>query len=425
MTHNLQQRDKEVIWHPFTPLLQGLPVLPVKRASGAYLYLENGQQVLDAISSWWVNLHGHAHPHIAEAVAGQARELEHVIFAGFTHEPAVRLAERLLSILPAGQSKVFYSDNGSTAVEVAIKMALQYWYNKEVKRTKIIALEGAYHGDTFGAMSVGDRNSFVKPFAPFLFDVEFIPLPDTDNFQLVRDRFRDLIAGGEVAAFIFEPLVQGSAGMRMYPAELLDALLEIAKEQQVICIADEVMTGFGRTGKLFATSGLRHTPDIFCLSKGLTGGTLPLGVTTCTAQIQEAFRDPDIMKTFFHGHSFTANPLSCAAANASMDLLLSDDCQEQIAAISYQHSLFVERMKDHPKIEQVRSTGTIMALDIRTGEETSYFNSRRNSFYEYFLERNILLRPLGNTLYILPPYVVTSEELDGIYVEIEKLLEQL
>ena len=423
--NNLQQRDREVIWHPFTPLLQNLEVLPVKRAKGAYLQLEDGRQVLDAISSWWVNLHGHANEHIAEALARQARELEHVIFAGFTHEPAVRLAERLLSILPAGQSKVFYSDNGSTAVEVAIKMALQYWYNKGLERRKIVALEGAYHGDTFGAMSVGDRNSFVKPFAPFLFEVEFIPMPAPENFEIVKSKFRDFIATGEIAAFIFEPLVQGSAGMRMYPAEYLDELLAMAEEQDILCIADEVMTGFGRTGKLFASSYLRNKPDIYCLSKGLTGGTMPLGVTSCTAAVQDAFRDPDIMKTFFHGHSFTANPLSCAAANASLDLLLADDCQERIASIAYQHQLFVGRMKDHSKIENIRSTGTIMALDIRTGEETSYFNSKRNSLYEYFLNKDILLRPLGNTLYILPPYVITAEELDSVYGAIEKLLDEI
>lgn len=425
MTYNLQQRDKEVIWHPFTPLMQNLEVLPVRRGRGAYLELEDGRQVLDAISSWWVNLHGHSNEHIATCIAQQARELEHVIFAGFTHEPAVRLAERLISILPAGQSKVFYSDNGSTAVEVAIKMALQYWYNKGIQRRKIVALEGAYHGDTFGAMSVGDRSSFVKPFAPFLFDVEFIPMPEPGNFELVRSRFRDLIAAGEVAAFIFEPLVQGSAGMRMYSAESLNELLFMAREHEVLCIADEVMTGFGRTGKLFASNYLLNKPDIFCLSKGLTGGTMPLGVTTCTAAVQDAYRDPDIMKTFFHGHSFTANPLSCAAANASMDLLLQDDCQERIASITYQHQLFVDRMKDHPKIENIRSTGTIMALDIRTGEETSYFNSKRNSLYQHFLDQDILLRPLGNTLYILPPFVITVEELDRVYAAIERLLNEI
>lgn len=424
--NNLEERDKKAIWHPFTPLLQDLPLLPVTRAKGAYLYTEDGQEILDAISSWWVNLHGHGNEYIAEAVSKQARELEHVIFAGFTHEPAVKLAEGLLQILPANQAKIFFSDNGSTAVEVALKMALQYWHNQGKERTKLVAFEGAYHGDTFGAMSVGDRNSFVKPFWPFLFEVEFLPFPAADgsNHSAVKEELKRLVAGGDVAAFIFEPLVQGSAGMRIYPAGLLDELLGIAKAGEVLCIADEVMTGFGRTGKHFASDYLQeHKPDIFCLSKGLTGGTLPMGVTSCSQRIQDAYRDADIMKTFFHGHSYTANPIACAAANASLEILLSEDCQARIAAIAYQQQLFADRMKDHPKIENARALGTIMALDIRTGEGTSYFNSKRNRLYEYFIRKQVLLRPLGNTLYILPPYVVTEEELDRLYTLIEDLLE--
>lgn len=425
MPNHLQERDKAVVWHPFTPLLQDLPVLPIRRAKGVYLFTESGRAILDAVSSWWVNIHGHSNEYIAEAISRQARELEHVIFAGFTHEPAIKLAEGLINILPSRQAKVFYSDNGSTAVEVALKMAFQYWHNKEKPRTRVIALEGAYHGDTFGAMSVGDRNAFVQPFKPFLFDVSSLPFPDGENHHSLVEQFRGWVESGEVAAFIFEPLIQGSGGMRMYPAALLDELLSIAKGAGVICIADEVMTGFGRTGKIFASEYLQHQPDIFCLSKGLTGGTMPLGVTTCTAEIQAAFRDPDIMKTFFHGHSFTANPLACAVANASMDLLLSDECQERIAGIAYQQSLFADRLSDHPKVQNARSLGTIMALDISTSEGTSYFNSKRNQLYTFFLDRDILLRPLGNTLYILPPYVIKEDELDRIYDAIEELLEKL
>ena len=425
MLNNLQERDKAVIWHPFTPLLQDLPVLPVRRAKGAYLYTESGRAILDAVSSWWVNIHGHSNEYIAEAISRQARELEHVIFAGFTHEPAIKLAEGLLRILPSRQAKVFFSDNGSTAVEVALKMAFQYWHNQDKARTKIVALEGAYHGDTFGAMSVGDRNAFVDPFKPFLFDVSSLPFPDGNNHETLLAQFREWVEGGEVAAFIFEPLIQGSGGMRMYPVAVLDELLSIAKGAGVICIADEVMTGFGRTGKVFASEYLQHQPDIFCLSKGLTGGTMPLGVTTCTEDIQAAFRDPDIMKTFFHGHSFTANPLACAVANASMELLLSDECQERIVRIAYQQSLFADRLSDHPKVQNARSLGTIMALDIKTDEDTSYFNSKRNRLYTFFLDKDILLRPLGNTLYILPPYVIKEGELDRIYDAIEELLGKL
>jgi adenosylmethionine-8-amino-7-oxononanoate aminotransferase len=428
MLNHLENRDKEAIWHPFTPLMQDLPLLAVKEAKGAYIYTHDGQEIMDAISSWWVNLHGHSNAHIAEAIARQASTLEHVIFAGFTHEPAVQLAEGLLRILPKNQAKVFFSDNGSTAVEVALKMALQYWHNRGQERTRLIAFEGAYHGDTFGAMSVGDRNSFVKPFWPFLFEVAFLPFPAVDgsNHEAVKEQFRQLVAEDSVAAFIFEPLVQGSAGMRMYPASLLDELLAIARSGGALCIADEVMTGFGRTGRHFACDYLKlHSPDIFCLSKGLTGGALPMGVTTCTQQVQDAYRDNDIMKTFFHGHSYTANPIACAAANASLELLLQEDCQERIARIAYQQEIFAERMKDHPKVENARALGTIMALDIKTAEGTSYFNAKRNSLYEYFMKEQILLRPLGNTLYILPPYVLSEAELNRVYEKIENLLGSL
>lgn len=426
--NKLPERDQEAIWHPFTPLMQDLPLIAVEEAKGAYIYTQDGQKILDAISSWWVNLHGHSNEHIARAISKQASTLEHVIFAGFTHEPAVALAEGLLRILPKNQAKVFFSDNGSTAVEVALKMALQYWHNKGKERTRLVAFEGAYHGDTFGAMSVGDRNSFVKPFWPFLFEVEFLPFPaiDGSNHEPIKEQFRQLVAEGTVAAFIFEPLVQGSAGMRMYPASLLDELIGIARTKEVLAIADEVMTGFGRTGKNFASDHLTYQqPDIFCLSKGLTGGALPMGVTTCSQQLQDAYRDTDIMKTFFHGHSYTANPIACAAAKASLEILLSEDCQERIARIANQQEIFAERMKDHPRIENARALGTIMALDILTAEGTSYFNSKRNFLYEYFMKEQILLRPLGNTLYVLPPYVVSEAELDRVYDKIESLLEKL
>ncbi|GAB3333312.1 adenosylmethionine--8-amino-7-oxononanoate transaminase [Marivirga atlantica] len=418
------KRDEQSIWHPFTQLVNGFEHIMVEKAEGAYLYTSDGRKILDAISSWWVNLHGHSHPAIAKAVAEQALNLEHVIFAGFTHEPAITLAENLLSILPPNQSKIFYSDNGSTANEVALKMAFQYWYNKgQQKRTKVIAFEGAYHGDTFGAMSVGDRGPFSAPFSPFLFDVEFLPMPTEENKQEVVDQFQHLVAANEVAAFIFEPLILGSAGMKMYTAEILDELIQFAQAHETICIADEVFTGFGRTGKYFASDYLAHKPDIFCLSKGLTGGAMALGVTSCTEKIMDAYKSADIMKTFFHGHSFTANPIACAAANASFHLLKSSDTQEKISKINQLHLEFYELLKLHKAVENCRVLGTILALDIKTKEVTSYVNEVRHKLYPYFLERNILLRPLGNVIYILPPYIITEKELKRVYKEVLGLLD--
>ncbi|CAA9305500.1 MAG: Adenosylmethionine-8-amino-7-oxononanoate aminotransferase [uncultured Cytophagales bacterium] len=422
---DLLSRDQRAVWHPFTPLADSHKAVPLTGAAGCYLHTADGRQILDCIGSWWVNLHGHSHPHIAEAIYRQARQLEHVIFAGFTHEPAVRLAERLLEILPANQSKIFYSDNGSTAVEVGLKMAFQYWHNQGIHKPKIVALDGAYHGDTFGAMSVGERGPFTAAFHAHLFEVAFLPFPDGASGHSVIQSFNTLARSGEVAAFVYEPLVQGAAGMRAYPAEVLEELLQIAKAHGILCIADEVMTGFGRTGKLFASAHCVTQPDIMCLSKGLTGGALPLGVTSCTAEVIAAYRANDLMKTFFHGHSFTANPLACAAANASLDLLLTPECEGNRQRIARRHAAFAEAVAAHPAVLAVRSLGVVLALEIRTSAATSYFNEVRNSLYDYFLGRDLLIRPLGNVIYLLPPYVITDAELDRVYAEIETLLDQM
>ncbi len=422
---DLQSKDKQHIWHPFTPLTGGTEPVLIESASGVYLYTAEGKKIIDAVSSWWVNLHGHSNPIIGEAIAQQAKKLEHVIFAGFTHEPAIRLAENLLTILPANQSKVFFSDNGSTAVEVALKMAIQYWKNQGIEKKKIIAIEGAYHGDTFGSMSVGDRGIFTEPFFPFLFEVDFIPFPTKNNRQHVIQRFTELVQTGEVAAFIFEPLVQAAAGMRMYPAALLNELMKIAKDNHVVCIADEVFTGFGRTGKLFACDHLELKPDVMALSKGITGGAMPLGVTTCSTDILRPFQSDNFLKTFFHGHSYTANPLACAAANASFGILMTDECARNIARVSRQHERFMISLQQHPAIDDVRVLGTILAIELKTPENTSYENNLRKKIYPYFLERGILLRPLGNVMYILPPYVITDDELSHVYSAIEKFLQEL
>jgi adenosylmethionine-8-amino-7-oxononanoate aminotransferase len=326
---NLSERDHQLIWHPFTQQQTAKPNIAITHGKGALLYDENGNEYIDAVSSWWTNLFGHANLQIAAAIKKQVYTLEHVIFAGFTHEPAINLAEKLIQLLPKNQSKVFFSDNGSTCVEVALKMAIQYWHNQNIEKTTIIAFKNAYHGDTFGAMSVGARGVFNQPFESYMFDVSFLDLPTDDNFEQVLTDFQQIIQTQKAAAFIFEPLIQGSAGMLMYKAEYLDKLIETAQQNQVICIADEVMTGFGRTGKTFATDYLNHKPDIFCLSKGITGGFLPLGITTCTQKIYDAFLSEDKLKTFFHGHSYTGNPIVCAAANASLELLQNSEFRIQ------------------------------------------------------------------------------------------------
>lgn len=421
----LTRRDRELIWHPFTPLISDMEPLLVREASGVYLHTSGGRKIIDAISSWWVNLHGHSHPHIAAAVAAQARQLDHVIFAGFTHAPAIALAERLLSILPANQRRIFYSDNGSTAVEVAIKMAVQFWRNKGIEKKRIVALDGAYHGDTFGSMSVGERGLFTAPFAHMLFDVTFLDFPSAGREEEVISQFKKCVSKGDTGIFIFEPLVQGASGMRMYSEHVLNEIIEIAHSYEVVCIADEVFTGFGRTGKYFASDYLSYQPDIVAVSKGITGGTMPLSVTSCSDRILGSFLTDDLSKTLFHGHSYTANPIACAAANASFELLTDPDCQERIDLISRLHKEFTEEVGKHPSVANARCRGTIMALDIRTDETTSYSNALRKKIYPFFLERNILLRPLGNTIYVVPPFVITADELTEVYDAIRSFIHSL
>lgn len=416
------EKDARYIWHPYTQMKTAAPSLPIVRGEGALLMTEDGKTYIDAVSSWWVNLHGHGHPYIAERIAVQARTLEQVIFAGFTHPPAIELAERLLQVLPSNQAKVFYSDNGSTSVEVALKIAIQYFHNQEIPHKTIIAFENGYHGDTFGAMSASGDLSFNIAFQDYLFQVKHIPPPLPGQEEASLQAMNKVLLENKVCAFIFEPLVMGAGGMLMYEPEILDQLIEMAHYQGIICIADEVMTGFGRTGKLFASHYLKQQPDIFCLSKGLTGGFLPMGVTTCTQAIFDAFWSDDKYKALFHGHSYTANPLGCAAALASLDLLEQEDCQQNIHRITQQHQNFKEKLVSHPKILSIRQTGTILAIEFKTSEGTSYFNNLRDRLYTFFIERGVLLRPLGNVIYILPPYCITEEELNKVYGVIEEAL---
>jgi len=417
---SLAERDQDVIWHPYTQMKTAAAPVAIVKGEGEFLIGDDGKRYLDAVSSWWVNLHGHAHPYIAQKVSEQLTTLEHAIFAGFTHPVAVELAERLLQILPCNQSRIFYSDNGSTAVEVALKMCFQYWSNGGESRKKVIAFNNSYHGDTFGAMAVSARGAFTTPFESLLFDVIYIDTPNQNNISDLKTSISAL--GGDVAAFIYEPLVQGSGGMLMYEARYLDELVEFCKQQSIFTIADEVMTGFGRTGKLFASDYLLQKPDIVCLSKGLTGGTMALGVTSCTSEIYNAFLSDDKLKTLFHGHSFTANPIACSSALASLDLTLAPETADNLQRIGSKHAAFAQKIKSHPKLKDVRQTGTIIAFEWQTGENTSYFSSLRDNLYNFFLGQGIILRPLGNILYILPPYCIKDEHLDFIYEKVEEAL---
>ncbi len=424
-SEELKRLDREVIWHPYSPLVGSSDPILISSAEGAYFHTADGRKILDAISSWWVNTHGHARKEIADAIAKQASEMQQVMFAGFTHEPAIKLGKGLLEILPKNQSKVFFSDDGSTAVEVGLKMAFQYWHNMQKPKTKVIALDGAYHGDTFGAMAVGERGTFTEPFFPYLFKVDFVDFPQPDNEDKVIQQFREIASSGEVAAFIFEPLVQGAAGMRMYSPELLERLFGICQEYEILTIADEVMTGFGRTGKYFATDYLSVDPDIYCLSKGLTGGTIALGVTTCSKDVEKAYHHADITKTFFHGHSFTANPIACAAANASLELLRSQDCQKQLEMITKHHLEFYNKVEDHPMVAKIQHLGTILSIEVKSDDATSYTNNLRKKISTYFMERDLHLRPLGNVIYIIPPFVVNAEDLAKIYNAIMSFLNEI
>jgi adenosylmethionine-8-amino-7-oxononanoate aminotransferase len=419
---SIQEKDKQFVWHPFTHQLTANPPINIVRGEGVYFFDDNGNNYIDAISSWWVNLHGHCNPYISKKVSEQLVQLEHSIFSDFTHGPAVTLAERLLQHLPKNQSKIFYSDNGSTAVEVALKMTLQYWHNQKINKTLFIAFENAYHGDTFGGMSVGARNVFNNAFENSLFNVAHIPLPTKDNIEEIKSIIQLWSEQHEIAGFIFEPLVQGAAGMLMYDADCLDELILLCRENKIITIADEVMTGFGRTGKFFANDHLKNKADIICLSKGLTGGYMPMGVTSCSQFIYDAFLSEDKTKTFFHGHSYTANPTACIAALASLDLLEKEETWHQIKMIEDAHQQFKLKIETNPKLKDVRVRGTIIAFELNTDEHTHYLNNASQSITDFFLQKGILLRPLGNVFYILPPYVITKQELNYIYSSIEEFL---
>ncbi|MDB5256821.1 MAG: adenosylmethionine-8-amino-7-oxononanoate aminotransferase [Chitinophagaceae bacterium] len=414
------EHNDNLIWHPYSSLMPVFPNLPVASAHGAHIHLKDGRILIDGVSSWWVNLHGHSHPVLAKALYKQALELEHVIFAGFTHQPATDLAAQLIDYTACNFTKLFYSDNGSTAIEVALKMALQYWMNIDQPRHKIIALEDAFHGDTFGAMSVSGRSVFNKMFDSLMWEVDFIPFPSEEQEALCLQQF-EIVLKQHPAALIVEPLLQGTAGMRVYRPEFLDRLFALAKKEGVICIADEVLTGFGRTGKPFASHYLQEKPDIMCLSKGLTGGTMPFGVTLANSKIVSAFDVPDLDKILYHGHSYTANPLACAVSLASLALLKEPSCVANIEKLSVLQKQFAQQLKERFQLKRVDHIGTMISLELPI--EPGYLSTIRNELYAFFLDHNVLLRPLGNILYILPPYCIEIKDLERIHELIFELLE--
>jgi len=410
------------IWKPFT--IQDLSPEPLKveSGSGLYLTLADGRKIKDLISSWWVNVHGHGHPAIAKAIYDQAQKLEHVIFADYTHDPAEKLASKLIELTSGHFEKVFFSDNGSTSVEVALKIAKQHWRNKGIhSRNKVLAFEGAYHGDTFGAMSAGERSVFSEAFNEWMFQVDHVAYPETwfGEVDTEEKEFHSITEIDTIfqnnpdsyAALIIEPLIQGAGGMRMCRSEFLKKLIQIAHKYDILVIFDEVMTGFGRTGSFFAFQKAEAFPDIICLSKGLTGGFLPMSVTLTTREVFEPFNAPDAMKTFWHGHSYTANPLGCAAALASLEVFESGESDFEQIGNWYTDS--IQDLVKLPNVEKIRQCGTVLAFDVKTKKQsTGYLNSVGQEIKRIALERGMLLRPLGNVVYFMPPYCINKEELD-------------
>jgi adenosylmethionine-8-amino-7-oxononanoate aminotransferase len=415
------------LWHPFTNGGADPAPVRIRRGAGVFLETEDGRQILDAISSWWVNLHGHSHPAIAAAIAGQAARLEHVLFAGFSHEPAEELASRLGKIVPAPLRHIFFSDDGSTAVEVALKLAVQYWRNcGQPGKCRIVALENAYHGDTFGAMSVSDDSPFTAAF-----DSLRLPVLRTHSAYCAHcpvgltratcqieclGKLERLLAerGHEIAAVIVEPLLQGAGGMIVHPAEFLAGIRRLATAQNVLLIADEVLTGFGRTGRMFACERAGVSPDFMCVAKGLTGGFLPLAATLTTDRVHDAFTGADRSRAFFHGHSYTANPIACAAANANLHIFETEPVFERIAAIEQVHAARLPEFAAHPGVADVRHIGSVAAIELIV-PDAGYLSSLRPRLYEFYLNRGVLLRPLGNVVYILPPYVIAPAQLNWVY----------
>ena len=417
---NLSERDKKYIWHPLTQHKLQSEMMVLTKAKGAVLFDENGKEYIDGIASWYTCMYGHCNEYITNRVYEQMHQLDQVVFSGFTHEAAVKLSEELIEILPKNQEKLFFSDNGSTATEIGIKMALQYHFNNGEKRNVLLAFEGGFHGDTFGAMSVSDLSVYNGPFKEFFIQVERIPIPTADTIEEVLKKVDTILKNNPIAGFIYEPLVQGAAAMQMYNEEHLERILTLVRQYGVLTIADEVMTGFGKTGKYFASDYIAVKPDIICLSKALTAGLVPMAITSCTQQVYNAFYSDEIAKGLFHGHTYTANPLACTAALAGIELLQSKEIQDNIKRIIKSHKKFNEEIKNHPKVAATRQKGIIFALDLDVKMER--YGKLRDRLFKHFMDNGVFLRPLGNTIYILAPYIITSVQLHKIYSAIKSAL---
>ncbi|PKQ45866.1 adenosylmethionine--8-amino-7-oxononanoate transaminase [Confluentibacter flavum] len=416
----LKDRDKKHLWHPLTQHKLHPNTIAITKAKGCVLTDEDGNDYIDAIASWYTSMFGHCNPFITNRVAAQMQQLDQIVFSGFTHEPAIKLSETLITILPENQNKIFFSDNGSTAVDVAIKMALQFHFNQGEKRNTLIAFEDGFHGDTFGAMSVSGLSVYNGPFEDFFLDVKRIPTPNGDNHEYILKTLKTITANHKIAGFIYEPLVQGAAAMKMHDASGLEMILQFCKTHNIVTIADEVMTGFGKTGKHFASLYLKTKPDIMCLSKALTAGLMPMAITSCVQKIYDAFYSDDISKGLFHGHTYSANPLACTAALASIELLQLEETQNNILRVISAHNDFNERIKHHPKVKSTRQLGIIFALDLNVDMER--YGNLRDRLFKFFMSKGVFLRPLGNTIYIQAPYVITQEQLEKIYKTIEESL---
>ena len=410
------------VWHPFTQHGLREPIPLVTHADGAALYTSDGRRIVDAISSWWVTTHGHANPKIMAAIAEQAGKLDQIIFAGWTHQPAEDLARDLTAIMPPELTRVFFSDSGSTSVEVALKMALGYWLDRGEDRHRILVLEHGYHGDTIGAMSVGARGVYNRAYAPLLFDVGTIPFPAAGHEQATLDALEQACAA-HPAAFIVEPLLLGAGGMYLYPAHILAEMRRICARHDVLFIADEVMTGWGRTGTLLACEQSGVVPDILCLSKGLTGGAVPLAVTMATEAIYQAHYGTDRARMFFHSSSYTANPIACAAANANLAIWRDEPVLDRITDLAERQRARLETLAKHPRIANARQIGTVTAVELR-GED-GYLSQIGPRLLSFFRDRDLLLRPLGNTVYVMPPYCIDDADLDHIYATIADACEEV
>ncbi len=431
---SLSARDRARLWHPYTQMKTAPDPIPIVRGEGVWLYTDDGRRLLDATSSWWVNIHGHAHPKLNEALACQAAKLEHVMFAGCTHEPAIELAERLTKILPSGLTRIFYSDNGSTAVEVAIKMAIQYWQNRgESGRKEFVALHHGYHGDTVGAMSLSEDSIFTQAFQPLLFPVHRAHSPycyrcpvgldrSRCHIECLQDLERTLSDHPSIAAVVVEPMLQGAGGMIVWPHEFLRGVRELCDRFGVLLIADEILTGFGRTGKMFACEHADVRPDIICLSKALTGGYMPLAVTATTEAVYESFLDDDRSKALFHGHSYTANPLACAVAIASLKLFEEERTLEHVQALSRQFRDRLETLRGKPNVGDIRGIGMVAVIELET-KNGGYLDDIGPRLTREFVRRGLLLRPLGNILYFMPPYAITSGEVDWAFGQIDEVIQ--